>query len=202
MKKEKLNNSLYHNDRKNNIVVAASIIFAEKGYERTTLQDIATEIGITKATLYYYYNSKHQILFEIVIKSISNAISHMSQIAESPIATKEKINLAFQQHFKFYLTNHPGPSVMLHEKTNFLPLELEVIVKSKYREYISLWEKILREGVESGIIRSDLDVKMMRWAAIGMCNWAYKWAHSEGKLQFNQIATIFSKVFTEGVIKH
>jgi hypothetical protein len=40
---------------------------------------------------------------------------------------------------------------------------------------------------------------MMRWAAIGMCNWVYKWAYSEGKVKFNQIAEIFSKIFTDGV---
>ena len=89
---------------------------------------------------------------------------------------------------------------MLHEKTDYLPPDLEEFVKGKFREYIALWEKILTEGITLGVVRQDLDIKMMRWAAIGMCNWVYKWASSEGRLQFDQIAEIFSKIFTEGVL--
>ena len=200
MEKESHINSSNQDDRKSQIIEAAAFIFKEKGYERTTLQDIAGQVGVTKATLYYYFKSKHDLIFEITNRSITDAVSRMTHIVELPISIEEKIDLAFRQHFQFYMTHHPGASVMLHEKTDFLPPELEEIVKGKFREYITLWEKILREGVKLGIVRPDLDIKMMRWAAIGMCNWVYKWASSEGRLQFNQIAEIFYKIFTEGVL--
>lgn len=187
-------------DRKSQVIQAAAFIFKEKGYGRTTLQDIANEIGITKATLYYYFKNKHDLLFEITDKSITDAISRMTHIVEQPITVEEKIELAFQQHFKFYSTHHPGASVMLHEKTNFLPPEMEENIQRKFREYITLWEKILIEGVEQGVVRQDIDIKIMRWAAIGMCNWVYKWASSDGRLQFNEIAEMFTKIFKEGVL--
>lgn len=200
MEKESHIYSSNQGNRKSQIIEAAAFIFKERGYERATLQDIAGQVGITKATLYYYFKSKHDLLFDIADISITDAISRMTHIVELPIAIEEKIDLAFQQHFQFYEMHHPGLSVMLHEKTDFLPPELEKIVKGKSREYITLWEKILSEGVELGIIRRDLDIKMMRWAAIGMCNWVYKWAFSEGRLQLDQIADIFFKIFTEGVL--
>ena len=187
-------------DRRSQIIEVATFIFKEKGYERTTLQDIAVEIGITKASLYHYFRSKHSILFDIINQSITDAISRMTHIEELSIRVEEKIDLAFKQHFQFYLKHQPGASVMLHEKTDFLPPELKEELRRKFREYITLWEKILTEGIELGVVRQDLDVRMMRWAAIGMCNWTYKWVSAEGRFQFDQIAEMFSKIFTEGVL--
>jgi TetR/AcrR family transcriptional regulator, cholesterol catabolism regulator len=204
MDKEQNIHSLPQNDRRSQIIEAAASLFHARGYERTTLQDIANEVGITKATLYHYFSNKHSILFYIVDQSISDAISRMTHIAELSNSVEEKIDLAFQQHFQFYLKHqkyHPGASVLLQEKTDLLPPELEEKIRRKFREYINLWEKILMQGVELGVVRNDLDVKMMRWAALGMCNWIYKWASPEGRFQFDQIAQIFSKIFTEGILK-
>jgi len=200
MKKGKKILPTKQSDRKTSIITAATSIFAKKGYERTTLKDIAAEVGISKATLYYYYGSKHILFFDIVHKNITDAIEGLNQIVNSSRPTKEKIDLSFRQHFKFYIADYPGPSVMLHEKTNVFPQDLEIRVKNKFREYITLWDNVLKEGVDSGIIRSDLDIKVMRWAAIGMCNWVYKWADLNGRLEFNQISEIFSKLYTEGIL--
>jgi AcrR family transcriptional regulator len=187
-------------DKKSQIIEVAASLINAKGYERATLQDIANEIGITKATLYYYFKSKHEVLFAIINQCITDANDRMTHILELPIKVEEKIVCAFKQHFQFYLKEHPGASVMLHEKIDLLPPDLAKEIRRKFREYINIWEKILVEGVEQGTVRHDLDVKIMRWGAIGMCNWIYKWASSEGRFQFDQIAEMFAEVFTKGVL--
>jgi len=186
-------------DRKSQILEAAASIFQEKGYERASLQDIANKVGLTKATLYHYFKHKHDLLFAINYESITHAIDRMSHILKLSIAPRDKINLAFQQHFSFYLNNYPYLAVMLHEKTDQLPINIEQSIKSNFRQYILLWENLIKEGVDAGIFREDLDIKIMTWSAIGMCNWVYKWADSGGRLSFSHIASIFYQIYLNGI---
>jgi len=198
--KENLNNQKKTNkiDRRSQILDAAALVFKEKSYDRATLQDIADLVGLTKATIYHYFKSKHELLYTINYMSVTDAIDRLSQIVKMPVSPEEKVRLAFQQHFSAYVSHLPGLLVMLHEKTDLLPRKMEQEIKSEFKKYISLWESLMREGVALGHFRQDLDPKMITWSAVGMCNWVYKWASPSGRLEFHQIADIFSEIFLKG----
>jgi hypothetical protein len=65
---------------------------------------------------------------------------------------------------------------------------------------ISLWDKIIKEGIKNGSFKKNLDPKITVWAALGMSNWVYKWASPEGRLKFTQIADIFENIFLTGIL--
>ncbi|MDY6850894.1 MAG: TetR/AcrR family transcriptional regulator [Thermodesulfobacteriota bacterium] len=186
-------------DRKSQILEAAALVFKEKSYDRATLQDIADLVGLTKATIYHYFKSKHELLYTINYMTVTDAIDRLSDIIKMPISPEEKVRLAFQQHFSAYVSHLPGLLVMLHEKTDLLPPKMEQEIKSEFKKYISLWEAVMREGVASGDFRQDLDPKMITWSAVGMSNWVYKWASPSGRLEFHQIADAFSGILLEGI---
>lgn len=198
-KKGRLQAALDKKDRRGQIIQAAAFVFRKSGYDRASLQEIAARVGISKSTLYHYFKSKHDLLYIINYGSITDAIERMNKIAEMPISPEEKIQKAFEQHFSAYVTHHPGLLVMLHEKTDLLPPRMEKEINREFKKYARQWERFIQEGVEAGIIRPDLDLKMMAWSALGMSNWVYKWASSRGRLKFSQIAQIFSAIFLEGV---
>ncbi len=187
-------------NRKLQIIEAAAIVFKEKGYDRATLQDIATRVGITKATLYHHYNNKHKLLYTIINTLMVKGISELTKIVEMPIPSEQKIHLAFREHFSSYASSFPGYGVLLHENTHSLPQEFEQKVKQAFKIYISLWEKLIRQGIEEGSFKKRLDPKITVWAAIGMCNWVYKWASPQGRLKFNQISDIFEDIFINGIL--
>lgn len=187
-------------NRKLEIIEAAAIVFKEKGYNRATLQDIATRVGITKATLYHHYNNKHELLFTIINTLMDKGISELTKIVEMPIPTEQKIHLAFREHFSSYESSFPGYGVLLHENTDSLPRDLEQKVKQAFKNYISLWKKLIGQGIEEGSFKKKLDPKITVWAAIGMSNWVYKWASPEGRLKFSQISDIFEDIFTKGIL--
>ena len=187
-------------NRKLEIIEAAAIVFKEKGYDRATLQDIATRVGITKATLYHHYNNKHELLYTIINTLMDKGISELTKIVEMPIPTEQKVHLAFREHFSSYESSFPGYGVLLHENTDSLPRDLEQKVKQAFESYISLWEKLIRQGIKEGSFKKKLDPKITVWAAIGMSNWVYKWASPEGRLKFSQISDIFEYIFTHGVL--
>lgn len=194
------NNQKTTKNRKLQIIEAAAIVFKEKGYNRATLQDIATRVGITKATLYHHYNNKHELLYTIIKTLMDKGISELTKIVEMPISTEQKIHLAFREHFSSYESSFPGYGVLLHENTDSLPRDLEQKVKQAFKNYISLWKKLIRQGIEEGSFKKKLDPKITVWAAIGMSNWVYKWASPEGHLKFSQISDIFEDIFTKGIL--
>ena len=187
-------------NRKLQIIEAAAIVFKEKGYDRATLQDIATRVGITKATLYHHYKNKHELLFTIIDALMEKGITELSKIVEMPIPSNQKIHLAFREHFSSYESSFPNYGVLLHENTDSLPRELEQKAKKAFKIYLSLWEKLIEEGIETGSFDKKLDPKITVQAAIGMSNWVYKWASPEGRLKFSQISDMFEDIFTDGIL--
>ena len=187
-------------NRKLEIIEAAAIVFKEKGYDRATLQDIATRVGITKATLYHHYKNKHELLYTIINALMEKGIGELTKIVEMPIPSDQKIHLALREHFSSYESSFPNYGVLLHENTDSLPRELEQKAKKTFKIYISLWETLIKEGIKNGSFDKKLDPKITVWAAIGMSNWVYKWASPGGRLKFSQISDIFEDIFTNGIL--
>jgi AcrR family transcriptional regulator len=187
-------------NRKLQIIEAAAIVFKEKGYDRATLQDIATRVGITKATLYHHYKNKHELLYTIIHTLMEKGIAEISKIVEMPIPSIQKIHLAFREHFSSYESSFPNYGVLLHENTDSLPRDLEQKARNTFKIYLSLWEKLIKEGIENGSFNKRLDPKITVQAAIGMSNWVYKWASPEGRLKFSQISDMFEDIFTNGIL--
>ena len=190
-----------NNKRKTQILEAAAKVFVEKGYDRATLQDIAVRVGITKAALYYHFPSKHDLLYQIVDTVMEKGILELTKIVEQPLPFKEKIQSAFREHFSSYDSQFPQYGVLLHEKLNLMPSKEAHQMKEKTRRYVSIWKRLMDEGVRGGNLREDLPPKLMVWAALGMSNWVYKWASPKGPLEFQEIADYFSSVFLEGASK-
>ncbi|MCK4814410.1 TetR family transcriptional regulator, partial [bacterium] len=186
-------------NRRTQILKAAAFVFKKKGYDRATLQDIVSIVGITKAALYHYFQNKHDLLYTIIHTMMIRGIDELTKIFEMPISSEEKICLAFKQHFSSYEFHFPEFLVLLHEKTNLLPPKIEKQIKQEFKQYISIWEQLIREGIVTGHFRQDLDPKLITWSAIGMCNWVYKWGSPKGRFKFDQIAEVFNHIFLEGI---
>ncbi|MBM3225205.1 MAG: hypothetical protein FJZ47_15585 [Candidatus Tectomicrobia bacterium] len=65
--------------------------------------------------------------------------------------------------------------------------------------YQRLWATLLQQGIDAGVLRSDLDVKVTGYAILGMCNWVYRWYNPEGKLSAEDIAAIFTTLVLDGL---
>lgn len=67
------------------------------------------------------------------------------------------------------------------------------------KEYQQLLTQLLQQGVDSGELRSDLDVTVAGYAILGMCNWMYRWYKPEGHMSAEAIADVFTKLVLEGL---
>ena len=111
-----------------------------------------------------------------------------------------KIAQAVVNHMTVYHDHYPHIAVYLHDYHHLMQqLEKNVIETPKH--YQRLWAQLLQQGVDSGELRGDLDVKVTGYAILGMCNWIYRWYNPQGTLSAEEIADVFIKLVLEGLIK-
>ena len=185
-------------DRKAQILVASAELFSRKGYEKTSMRDIADQVGISKPALYHHLKSKHELLYTIMNDLMEFGIEGLQKVDRMSIPVEEKIRLGIQHHLSSFDQYIAEYAVMLHEKTDWLPSSLERKIKKKFKYYTTLWDKMINEAISDKVIQPGLDSKILMWAILGMCNWVYKWYSREGRLSTSEIGEIFYQVLREG----
>jgi len=180
------------------IVAVAARLFKEKGYRATTLEDIAADVGMLKGSLYYYIRSKEELLYLVVRDPIRQAYNKLEEIVTSDAPVKVKIAQAIVNHMTLFHQHYPHIAVYLHDYHHLMQqLQKNAIETPKH--YQQLWTTLLEQGVATGEVRGDLDVKVAGYAILGMCNWIYRWYNPQGALSAEEIAGIFTTLVLEGL---
>lgn len=79
-------------ERRNEILDAAEMLFTTKGYSQTTVNDILKEVGIAKGTFYYYFQSKEEVMEAVVMRFIGNGVKAAEAVvSDSSLNAPEKI---------------------------------------------------------------------------------------------------------------
>jgi AcrR family transcriptional regulator len=180
------------------IIAEAARLFKEKGYRATTLEDIAAAVGMLKGSLYYYIRSKEELLYLVVQQPIHQAYNKLEEIVNSDAPVKIKIAQAFANHMTLFHQHYPHIAVYLHD-FHHLKQKLQQNEIETPKHYQRLWTKLLKQGVESGELRQDLDIRVTGYAMLGMCNWAYRWYNPNGNMSAEDVADIFTKLTLEGL---
>ena len=181
------------------ILKSAAKIFAERGYDKATLQQIADAVGIKKGSLYYYIQGKEDLLFRIADSMIEHWIKELRRVVHQPLEPQEKLREVIKAHVNLLAGDFERLCVFLHEYKS-LKSEWRNKIVVKRDDYERLFENVIADGIEKGCFWPS-DVKMVSLAILGMCNWLYQWYSSSGKLSIDEIASIFSNLILQGLLK-
>ena len=180
------------------IVSAAAKIFRTKGYHAATVRDIADEVGILKGSLYHHFASKEELLYLVVKEPIAQMYRTISEIAAADATAAEKLRRAISAHLEAFDRHYPHLFVYLRERESVKRRFREMIGFSP-KEYERCWQQILREGIENGEFRPDLDIQVTSYGMLGMLNWSYKWYDPQGRLSVREVAEEFATLALAGV---
>jgi TetR/AcrR family transcriptional regulator, cholesterol catabolism regulator len=184
--------------RTKEIIAAAAKLFKEKGYHATTIQDVADEVGMLKGSLYYHIKSKEELLYLVTKGPIRELIERQKKLMESDLAPQQKIVEFIASHLRAFDENYPHMFVFLQEKASLSePVQAEV-AGINFR-YEALLEAILHQGVDGGDFRRALDLKIMAFSILGMCNWMFKWYYKGGRLTIDEIAHNMAEIVLNGI---
>lgn len=175
--------------RHEQIVLAATKLFREKGYHGTTMQDIAEAVRLQKGSLYLHIASKDELLFQIVSTGVERTLRELEEIYKLPLSPADKLKEAVRYHIGFTASEKDVLGVLL-EDSKHLSLGRRKLIAGYLKRYEQVFESLVEEGMRCGEFRS-MDVKVVSFAFLGMCNWLYRWYSKAGRLGPEQIANIF-----------
>lgn len=180
------------------ILKTAARIFAEKGYDKATLQQIADAVGIKKGSLYYYIEGKEDLLFRIADSTIESCIQRVEQATQGPLPPEKRLREAIMAHARVLAGDFERLCVFLHEHKSLNADWHKKIVK-KRDHYEGLFQEIIEEGIRQGCFRA-VDSHMATLALLGMCNWLYQWYRPEGRASVEEIGALFADLFMHGLV--
>ena len=184
--------------RQQEIVEAAARVFHEKGYESTSIQDIADAVGILKGSLYYYITSKEDLLFEIIQGVHEEALKNLELTRELDGDALQKIRAFTVVHLTHNALNLVKMGVFFQDFRSLSGERREIIVKERDL-YDNFLRDLIRQGQDEGIVCPDIDPKLAAITVLGMMNWIYQWYRPGGGLSATDIANSYGDFVVAGL---
>lgn len=175
------------------------LLFEEKGFSETSVQDIAEAAGVTKGTFYYYFDSKEQLLMDIHTDYIGNLLKRQEAIQQSRTSNREKITEIIAMLIGDIQQHGPSGRVFFREMRHLNKDNAET-VKEKREQFRLNIKKLLREGIAAGEFREQIQPDMAAFAILGATNWSYQWFNPAGKISADKLTGIFSDMILNGMI--
>lgn len=186
-------------ERRQQILEAAARIFNEHGFHRTSMADIAAAVGMLKGSLYYYFQSKDELLFEVILTPLQKLVDALESVGRSDLPAESAVRQAIRRHVLMTAEYYPNLAVIAQERFDFLGEPYRTRIMALHRRYRQLWLELLRRGAAEGQLRSDLDPSLATFAILGMCNWMHRWYRPDGPASADAIADAFASLVLEGL---
>lgn len=174
-------------DRAQEIYLTAAQLFFEKGFESTSVSDIAGALGMTKAGLYYYFESKQELLFRIVtlgLDSVKDAVLDPAHLIED---AEDRLKFIIKNHARLAAEGNHAVIIISHE-INALTFDQRVSVQNRRREYFEFVRNTLVELQSAGKLRA-LDITTATFTLFGMILWLPRWYRSSGRQPVEQVCS-------------
>lgn len=186
--------------RKQKIIDTAASLFHRKGYASTTLDDVAGELGISKAALYHYVGSKDELLSIIYTQAFDNVFKDTYEISGMDLPPDEKLRVMIRNHINNIIIKDLSMFSVFFSEESQLPEKDFRKIREEKKKYTRIVEQIIAEGISQGMFKKT-DSNLQAYAILGMCNWIYKWYKPE-KTNYtpDQIADHFISLLQNGYL--
>jgi TetR/AcrR family transcriptional regulator len=183
-------------ERRTEILKTAAAAFRRRGYHGASVDEIASELSMTKGNLYYYFKNKEEILYACHDYSLHLILGIMDEIRSEPIPADEKLRRLIAAFVHLIIDELHGTA---------LTLDLQALSPSLLRKVIARRDRfdrglraIIQEGVDEGRF-APADTKLVAFAIMGAVNWIPKWFNPEGRASSDQIGETFAEFLVGGL---
>lgn len=188
-----------NNERLAEIYRTAAQIILRKGYDATSVNDIANALGMTKAGLYHYINGKKELLFDIMNFGLWELDAEVAAPARRINDPAARLRFIIGAHARLVTRGQGAITILVDEVTALTPARQRKITQSK-RQYFDFLRDTLRELKAAGKMR-DVDATAATFSLLGMINWLSRWFQQGGALDEEQAADQIVKIALHGLLK-
>ncbi len=181
--------SLY---RRQLIVREATLLFFERGYQATTMDDIATRLNVTKPVLYAHFQSKGELLFLVCQGGMDQLLSAVDRLLRLDIDPADKLAQNVAGIARTIMEKQADVAVFFREAKHLTAAQAASIHR-KQRTFDGKLAKILADGAARGIFDVD-DPALAGLAITGMLYWMFSWYGRQHRLSDQQLCDGFVKL--------
>jgi AcrR family transcriptional regulator len=186
------------------VLSAAGRLFRQEGFYATTMRDIAQESGVEAGSIYYHFQSKDQILNEVLDLGVRQLYEKVREITRSARRNSEDFRKTFalliETHLTYLLTDSDFTSAnirnypMLSDKARAPHRELRAA-------YVQAWSRFLEDARCAGHVRSDVSVSAIRQFVLSAMNWTVEW-YDIDRYPMHTLAERMNKLLLDGMCVH
>ncbi len=179
---------------------AAALVFLERGYTDTSIQEIADRLGIPKGSAYHHVQSKEQFLYEVLTGGMEDLLGRLEAIVEYPLSAADRLRLAMWDSVKASFDDtQPATGMALHSDIRFLSDEHRLAYLALRDRYQALLVDLVEEGIQDGEFRPIENPKMIVFAILGMLANVRRWFKLEGPLSLQTVTGFWWDLIFNGL---
>jgi AcrR family transcriptional regulator len=187
--------------RRAEIIEVAAAVFKEKGYEASTLQDIADRLKTDRASLYYYVASKEELLQEIVRAVLEENVAMAERVAARHLPAVEKMTVLVEEMMASFDRNYPHMFVFIEDLARVARIEggwASSVLESR-RRFEQIVHGVVDQARGQGALRDDIPDDLALLALFGMINWTHRWYKPGGGFASGEVASTFTSLLFNGL---
>lgn len=187
----------YPIDRRTEVLDAAEKLFSVRGYEATSVRDIADALTIKAGSLYSHIETKEDLLWEILTHAADRFFEAVRPIAESNLVTVEKLKRSIAAHVAVITKSATAAGIYTTEWRH-LGAERRREFAARRDEYERMFRRMVHDAIREGVF-SDVDEKFATLLILSSLNWIYQWYRPDGSMTPEEIARRITDLLFNGL---
>jgi len=183
------------------ILDAAATAFRRDGYAAVTLNDIAAEADLKAGSLYYHFDSKEEIVEEVLeigVDGVATATREAVRALGAGATPIARLRAAIAAHLRFVLSESDYAVANIRILSQ-VPADIRDRHLKRQRRYGAFWRELFEAAADAGELRTQLDLSVVRMLTLGALNWSVEWYDGGGRRRPAEIAAHLSTMILEGI---
>jgi AcrR family transcriptional regulator len=173
--------------KRERILATAVDLFYRQGYGKTTLEQVASELQVTKPFIYAHFASKNELLAEICSRAIQLAHESLNRALAKDASVTERLETVVGDFLRAVLDHQPNAMIYSREEKELAQKDRDAINQLR-REFDHRLVELMEQGVASGEFQVT-DVHLTALAIGGIVGWAPVWFRANGRLSLDAVVT-------------
>lgn len=198
--------------RRKAIIAAAREVFHAKGLSNTSVLDISEHLGVDRASMYYYFDSKHDLFRAVIYEAISGVVTDVRARAEGAGSARDKIIDVLTLVVRAYEEHYPTLHVYLQEdmrRANLGPGSVKAAdtvaaeqMAALADDYMSVLERLIADGIATGELRNIGSPALIAALMQGTVNWMHRWFTPAEGPSPDHVAAVLGELLMDGLSAH
>lgn len=183
--------------RRDELLTAAQRLFSQRGYEATSVRDIADALAMKAGSLYAHIETKEDLLWEILCRAADRFFEAVQPIVDSNQVTIEKLRRLIAAHVRV-ITESAEAAAVYNTEWRHLTEPRRKEFAARRDDYERIVRALVRDAIREGTF-GDVDEKFATLLILSSINWIYQWYRSDGPMTPEEIARRITDLLFNGL---